>query len=55
MRGGDEVGTRKAFTTSIDVELQKRFRIACVERSKRMNDVLEALMAQYIEGKEKPE
>ena len=46
------MGTRKSFTTTIDEALLKRFRLACMERDTRMNDVLEAFMARYAEGKE---
>lgn len=49
------MGERKSFTTTIDVELQKRFKLACVERDEKMNDVLERFMIRYIEKKEKPE
>jgi hypothetical protein len=41
---------RKLFSTTIDVGIQKRFRIACVENDTKMNDVLEVLMNQYASG-----
>ena len=44
---GEAMGERKTFTTTIDSEIQKRFRLACVQNEKRMNDVLEILMEQY--------
>jgi hypothetical protein len=41
------MGERKTFTTTIDSDIQKRFRLACVQNETRMNDVLEILMTQY--------
>ena len=40
--------TRKTFTTTIDSEVQKRFRVACVQSEQRMNDVLEVLMEYFV-------
>jgi len=42
--------TRKTFTTTIDEELQKAFKISCTEKGEKMNDVIEAFMQGYIDG-----
>lgn len=49
------MGKRKSFTTTIDSDIQKQFKLACVERDEKMNDVLERFMIYYIEEKKKPE
>lgn len=41
---------RKTFTTTIDEDIQKDFKIACVQNEVKMNDVLEAFMKSYING-----
>jgi hypothetical protein len=41
------VGERKTFTTTIRADIQKRFRMACVQKEMRMNDILEVLMEGY--------
>lgn len=41
---------RKAFTTTIDEDLQKEFKDACKEKGDKMNDVIEALMRAYIDN-----
>ncbi|MBU9724105.1 MULTISPECIES: plasmid partition protein ParG [Bacillaceae] len=40
---------RKAVTTSIDEELQKKFKQKCSEQGLKQNDVLEALIRTYLE------
>ena len=40
---------KKMLATSIDENLLQNFRIACVVQGKKMNEVLEALMRQYLE------
>lgn len=41
---------RKTFTTTIDEDIQKQFKIACTENDVKMNDILEAFMKSYING-----
>lgn len=41
---------RKSFTTTVDEDLQKAFKKACIEKDEKMNDVLEAFMHSYING-----
>lgn len=41
---------RKTFTTTIEEAIQKDFKIACVQKGMKMNDVLEAFMKSYIDG-----
>lgn len=41
---------RKAFTTTIDPEIAKAFRIACVQQDVTMNDVLENFMIRFAAG-----
>ncbi len=42
--------TRKQFTTTIEEEVQKRFKEKCNINGDKMNDVLEAFMESYING-----
>lgn len=42
---------RNTFTTTIEEEVQKEFKAKCKENSVKMNDVLEAFMKEYINGK----
>lgn len=42
--------SRKAFTTTIDEELQVEFKEACKEKGDKMNNVIEALMRAYIDN-----
>lgn len=42
---------KKTLTTSIDEDLQKEFKEVCKERGDKMNEVLEACMRAYIEGR----
>ena len=44
---------RKSFTTTIDTALWKRFKLKCVERDEKMNDVLEEFMLSYVNMAEK--
>jgi hypothetical protein len=39
---------RKTFTTTIEEDIQKKFKLECVKNEINMNDVLEILMQQYI-------
>lgn len=41
---------RKAFTTTIEEDLQKAFKKACIENDEKMNDIIEAFMNSYIAG-----
>lgn len=41
---------RKPFTTTIDEEVQKKFKASCTEKDEKMNDVLETFMQSYIDG-----
>lgn len=43
--------TRKTFATPIDEELQKEFKIKCKLEGYKINEVLETLMAGYVENK----
>ena len=42
---------RKTFTTTIEEELQKEFKLACVKNDINMNNVLENFMKRYVLGK----
>lgn len=42
---------KRAINTSIDNEVQDKFRAMCEENNLKMNLVLEQLMIAYIEGK----
>lgn len=39
---------RSTFTTTIDKKMQKEFKIKCMQNDKKMNDVLEKFMQNYI-------
>jgi hypothetical protein len=41
---------RKAFTTTIEEELQRKFKEACDKNGAKMNNVIEAFMKSYIDG-----
>lgn len=41
---------RKQFTTTIEEEIQKKFKEKCSQTGEKMNDVLEAFMESYING-----
>jgi len=41
---------RKAFTTTIEEDVQKTFKEACKNNTIKMNDVLEILMNAYSNG-----
>jgi hypothetical protein len=49
--GGDPVSNRIRVATSLDREIFKRFKIACIERDVRATEVMDELMRQYVEGK----
>lgn len=42
---------RKTFTTTIDKDLQNRFKARCAESGIKMNDILEIFMQMYVDGK----
>lgn len=42
---------RKSFTTAIDDEIQDNFKNACKTSGLKMNEVLEAMMQEYIAGR----
>ena len=44
------MGERKTFATTIDVDVVKSFKMACVNNEAKMNEVLEALMKAYTAG-----
>ncbi|MBB6214064.1 hypothetical protein HNQ80_000133 [Anaerosolibacter carboniphilus] len=46
---------RKTFTTTIDENVQKDFKMSCVKNEVKMNDVLEAFMKAYSNGEFKVE
>lgn len=41
--------TRKSFTTTIDEDIQKKFKEKCNTNKDKMNDVLESFMKAYID------
>ena len=41
---------RKQFSTSIDKDIAKNFKVKCVENDVNMNDVLEEFMKAYVAG-----
>ncbi|MCT4584044.1 MAG: hypothetical protein N4A54_03880 [Peptostreptococcaceae bacterium] len=43
---------RKTYTTSIDVELIKKFRIYCAVKDLNQNEVLEKLISELLEKEE---
>jgi len=47
---GGEILPRKAFTTTLDEDLQDEFRTACKVKGDKMNNVIEALMKAYIDN-----
>ena len=42
---------RKTFTTTIETDIQERFKKACKDNNTKMNDALEAFMEEYSAGK----
>lgn len=40
---------RSSFTTTIEDKIQKDFKIKCVQKDTKMNDVLELFMKSFIE------
>ncbi|MCS6105529.1 hypothetical protein DWV12_16880 [Clostridium botulinum] len=40
---------RKSFTTTIDEDIQKKFKEKCNTNKDKMNDVLESFMKAYID------
>lgn len=42
---------RKPFTTTIDEQIQNRFKSKCAEQGIKMNEVLEVFMRMYTDGK----
>lgn len=46
---------RKTFTTTIEEEVQKNFKLECVKNEVKMNDVMEAFMKAYSDGEFKVE
>ncbi len=40
---------RKIFSTTIDEELLQEFRVACTIERKKMNEILEQFMRDYVE------
>jgi hypothetical protein len=42
---------RKNFTTTIDLDLQRKFKAKCAEKGIKMNDLLEAIMKMLIQEK----
>lgn len=47
------MGERKTFTTTIDIDIQSKFKTYCKSTGNDMNDVLEAFMQDYADGKYK--
>lgn len=46
---------RKSFTTTIDEDIQKKFKEKCKSNKDKMNDVLESFMKAYIDDEFKLE
>lgn len=44
----DSKATRVTFTTSLNPDLLKRFKIYCAVRSQNMNEVLEQLISKLL-------
>lgn len=42
---------RKTYTTTIEQELQKKFKLKCIENDVKMNDVLEAFFLAFHDEK----
>lgn len=42
---------RKTFTTTIEENIQKEFKLACSRENLDMNDVLETFMKDFSDGK----
>ena len=42
---------RKTFATTVEENLQNRFREVCKDKNLKINEVLEALMQAFINGK----
>lgn len=42
--------TRKAFTTTIDADIQQAFKQSCKEKRQTMSEVLEVVMKEYTQG-----
>jgi predicted RNase H-like nuclease len=43
--------TRRNFTTTIDLNLQRQFKSKCAEKGIKMNDLLEAIMKMLVQEK----
>lgn len=41
---------KPSFTTTIDKELQERFKSTCALKSLKMNEVIEACMKYFVDG-----
>jgi hypothetical protein len=48
--GRGEMIERKPFATSIDKQVAKDFKLACIQNDVNMNDVLETFMKGYAAG-----
>ena len=42
---------RKSFTTTIDREIQEKFKNTCSENKVTMSEILEVFMTEYSDGK----
>ena len=42
---------RKNFNTTIDLDLQTKFKVKCIEKNIQMNDLLETFMYAFLEDK----
>jgi len=45
---------RKPFSTTIDFDLQRKFKVRCVENDLKLNETLETLMKMFIEKDKNP-
>jgi hypothetical protein len=55
-KGGNrmpEAKSKSMFTTSIDAELKKEFKIVCALNNLYQNEVIEGLIREFIERKKK--
>lgn len=50
VKGGANMTDRKAFNTSVDSEILKKFKAECALQGQQMNKVLEDFMLGYANG-----
>lgn len=50
VKGGATMAERKAFNTSIDNEILRKFKAECALQGQQMNKLLEDFMQGYVDG-----